>query len=215
MFVMLRRQAFQFRLEPKVKDRKLFAQFAGSCRLVWNKALALQKELLEQGEKVLSYSKLATELVKWKGEEATVFLGQVHSQPLQQTLKNLDRALREAFDKKNPKQFPQFKKKGKRDSFRYPQGFKLDQPNSRIYLPKIGWVRYRNSQVVLGTPKNVTVSRRGDHWFVSIQTEQEIETPKSQATSIVGGDMGIARFLTLSNGEYFEPKTAFVHSNGS
>ena len=62
----------------------------------------------------------------------------VHSQALQQTLKPLDRALMEAFDKKNPKLFPQFKKKGLTDWFRYPQGYKLEQRNSRIYLPKIG-----------------------------------------------------------------------------
>ena len=45
---MIVRQAFKFRLEPKVKDRQLMAQLAGCCRLVWNKALALQKERLEK-----------------------------------------------------------------------------------------------------------------------------------------------------------------------
>jgi putative transposase len=70
-------------------------------------------------------------------------------------------------------------------------------------------VRYRNSQPIVGTPKNVTVSKRGDHWYVSIQTEVEIEQPRHKATSIVGGDLGIARFLTLSTGEYFEPLNSF------
>jgi putative transposase len=42
-------------------------------------------------------------------------------------MKFLDKALREAFDKKNPQRFPRFKKKGQGiDSFRYPQGFKLE-----------------------------------------------------------------------------------------
>ena len=37
--------------------------------------------------------------------------------------------------------FPVFKRKGRSsDSFRYPQGFKLDERNSRVFLPKIGWV---------------------------------------------------------------------------
>ena len=206
---MILRQAFKFRLEPKSRERKLFAQFAGCCRLVWNKALAVQKELLKEGNKLLSFSDLCKLLIEWKHTEETIFLGGVHSQPLQQTVKNLDRAIKEAFNKTNPKQFPRFKKKGQRDSFRYPQGFKIDEPNTRVYLPKIGWVRYRNSQPIIGTPKNVTVSKRGDHWYVSIQTEREVETPQPTETSIVGGDLGITRFLTLSTGEYFEPLNSF------
>ncbi len=122
---------------------------------------------------------------------------------------NLDRALKEALSKTNPKRFPRFKKKGQRDSIRYPQGFKVDQTNSRVYLPKIGWVRYRQSQELVGQPKNITLSKRGQHWYVSIQTELEVEQPKPTATSIVGGDLGIARFLTLSTGEYFSPLNSF------
>ena len=86
---------------------------------------------------------------------------QVHSQALQQSLKNLSQALKEAFDKTNPKQFPKFKKKGDKDSFRYPQGFKVDNENGRMFLPKIGWVRYHKSQDVMGEAKNVTVSKQG------------------------------------------------------
>ena len=203
------RQAFKFRLEPTVADRILFAQFAGSCRLIWNKALALQKERLDNKESCLSYNQVAGILVGWKKESAFSFLNKCHSQPLQQKLKDLDKALREAFDKKNPKGFPQFKKKGQRDSFRYPQGFKLDEQNSRIFLPKIGWVRYRRSRHIVGKPKNVTVSRRGDHWFLSIQTEREVEQPIHPSSSVIGGDLGIARFLTLSTGEFFLPLNSF------
>jgi hypothetical protein len=39
----------------------------------------------------------------------------------------------------------------KSDSFRFPQGFYLDQANSRIFLPKLGWLRYRKSRALLGT----------------------------------------------------------------
>jgi putative transposase len=42
-------------------------------------------------------------------------------------------------------------------------------------LPKLGWVRYRYSREVLGTPSNVTVSNRNGKWFVSIQAKGEME----------------------------------------
>ena len=85
--------------------------FAGSCRFVWNKALAVQKERLAEEQSCMSYPKMAAELVNWKQQENTAFLKDVHSQILQQKLMDLNQALQEAFDKTNPKQFPRFKKK--------------------------------------------------------------------------------------------------------
>jgi putative transposase len=75
-----------------------------------------------------------------------------------------------------------YRKKGQSDSFRYPdpKQIRLDQTNRRIFLPKLGWVRYRHSRDVLGAVKNVTVSRgdrpvtRTGRWYVSIQTAREL-----------------------------------------
>lgn len=149
----------------------------------------------------------------WKKNEDTSFLQTAPSQTLQQTLKFLDRALKDAFDKKQPdKKFPVWKKKFKcQDSFRYPQGFKIK--GSRVFLPKIGWVRFLQSRQIQGNPRNVTISRRGKHWFVSIQTEQDIPVPERPVSNpfddVVGIDMGVARFLTASDGSYIEPLNSF------
>ena len=122
-------------------------------------------------------------------------------------LKDLERAYKNFFAKRAA--FPRFKKKGQSDSFRYPQGVKLDQGNSRLFLPKLGWVRYRNSRDVLGTVKNVTVSHKAGRWFASIQTEREVAPPVPQATAAVGIDLGITRFATLSDGTYYAPLNRF------
>lgn len=58
-------------------------------------------------------------------------------------------------------------------------------------------MRYRNSREALGTVKNVTVSFSQGKWFVSIQTEREVETPVHPSTGILGIDMGIRRFATF------------------
>jgi len=184
------------------------AQTAGCCRLVWNKALALQKELLEQGGSCLSYYKLAPLLVEWKKEDGLFFLNKVHSQPLQQTLMDLDRAVKDAFSKESAKKFPRFKKKGtSTDSFRYPQGFKFD--GNKVFLPKIGWVKFFKSREIIGTPKNITVSKRGGKWFFSVQVEQEITTPVHPSGSAIGIDVGIARFATFSDGDFIKPRNSF------
>ena len=119
-------------------------RFAGCCRFLWNKALALEKETYETDGKRLGYYALAGKLKEWKKRDDTSFLAEAHSQILQQALKDLDKAYKNFFAKRA--NFPRFKKKGVHDSFRYPQGFKVDEGNSRIWFPKIGWVRYRNSR---------------------------------------------------------------------
>ncbi|MDX5553419.1 transposase, partial [Escherichia coli] len=95
-------------------------------------------------------------LVEWKNATETQWLKDSPSQPLQQSLKDLERAYKNFFQ--NRAAFPRFKKRGQNDVFRYPQGVKLDQENSRIFLPKLGWMRYRNSRQVTGVVKNVTLS---------------------------------------------------------
>lgn len=205
---MIKRMAFRFQLKTNPGLERQLSRAAGCSRLVWNKGLALQKERLEAGLSCLSYAKLAALLVGWKQEEETAFLSEVHSQPLQQSLMQLDRALQDAFDKTSPKQFPRFKKRGKQDSFRYPQGVKLEEADSRIYLPKIGWVRYRKSRAVTGVVRNATVSRHGGKWYVSVQTEEKAAPQHSSRTS-VGIDLGVVKLATLSDGTVYWPLNSF------
>ena len=205
---MKRLQAYKYELQPNGEQLRDMRRFAGACRFVFNKALAWQNEQYAADKTVkFSYTTLANLLPLWKQDPAIQWLKESPSQPLQQTLKDLERAYKNFFAQRAD--FPRFKKKGQSDSFRYPQGCKLDQPNSRIFLPKLGWMRYRNSRNVLGAVKNVTVSQSGGRWFVSIQTECEVETPIHLSTAIVGIDMGIARLATLSDGSYFAPLNSF------
>ncbi|HAL1758264.1 TPA: IS200/IS605 family element transposase accessory protein TnpB, partial [Escherichia coli] len=145
--------------------------------------------------------------VEWKNATETQWLKDSPSQPLQQSLKDLERAYKNFFQKRAA--FPRFKKRGQNDAFRYPQGVKLDQENSRIFLPKLGWMRYRNSRQVTGVVKNVTVSQSCGKWYISIQTESEVSTPVHPSASMVGLDAGVAKLATLSDGTVFEPVNSF------
>ena len=158
-------QSFQYELRPNGQQAGQMRRFAGACRFVFNKALALQQERRSAGEKKLSYPQLCQTLTEWKKQPELAWLNDAPSQSLQQALKNLERAYTNFFEKRAA--FPRFKKKGQSESFRYPQGFQLDQANGRIFLPKLGWMRLRLSRPVLGTVKNVTISLRAGKWFVS------------------------------------------------
>lgn len=204
--MMQRLQAFKYELVPTGEQQRNMRRFAGSCRFVFNQALALQKVRHEQGEKKLGYAGLCKYLTDWKSQPEIAWLADAPSQALQQSLKDLERAYQNFFDKRA--EFPRFKKRGQHDSFRFPQGCKLDQANNRLFLPKLGWLRYRNSRATLGAVKNVTVSQSGGKWYVSIQTEREVEQPLPQGGA-VGIDMGIARFATLSDGTFHAPLNSF------
>jgi putative transposase len=205
---MKRLQAFKFELQPNGPQQRDMRRFSGACRFVFNKMLALQNANHEAGNPFIGYAEMTTHLPMWKREVGQEWLKEAPSQALQQALKDLERAYKNFFAKRAG--FPRFKKKGRSDSFRYPDAkqIKLDQPNNRLLLPKLGWLRYRNSREVLGVVKNVTVSHSCGKWFVSIQTEREVETPLPQGNA-VGIDMGITRFATLSDGRFIAPLNTF------
>lgn len=212
---MKRLQAFKYECRPNGQQKRQMRRFAGSCRFVFNKALALQKDRYEQGEKKLSYAGLCKQLTQWRNTPETVWLADAPVHSLQQSLKDLERAYANFFAQRAS--FPRFKKKGVSDRFRYPdpKQIRLDQANSRLFLPKLGWVRYRNSREVLGTVKNVTVSQSGGKWFVSIQTEREVEVPTPKGDAI-GIDMGVARFAAFDrplpafeDKDHLKPRNSF------
>ena len=206
---MKRLQAYKYELKPNGQQLRDMRRFSGSCRFVFNKALALQKTHHEAGNKFIGYVAMAKLLTAWRNSTDTAWLSQAPVHPLQHALKDLERAYKNFFAKRAD--YPRFKKKGMGDSFRYPDSkqFKIDAGNSRVFLPKLGWIRYRNSRDILGTPKNITVSSNGSKWFVSIQTEREGAEPVHPSASIIGIDVGITRFATLSDGSFIEPLNTF------
>ena len=183
---MKRLQAYKYELMPTGDQQRDMRRFSGSCRFVFNKTLALQKERYERGEKKLGYVGLCKLLTEWRNGTETPWLKDAPVHPLQQTLKDLERAYANFFAKRAD--YPRYKKKGRHDSFRYPdpKQIKLDQGNSRIFLPKLGWLRYRNSRQALGEVKQVTVSanveiggQRPYYFLPSCGPEKPVQLPIS------------------------------------
>jgi len=70
-------------------------------------------------------------------------------------------------------------------------------------------MRLRLSRPVLGEVRNATVSQSGGKWFVSIQTQREVEVLAPVATAAVGVDVGVTRFATMSDGSFLAPLASF------
>jgi putative transposase len=163
---------------------------------------------LENRQGILWYNELAFWLTLWKRSEEYGFLSQCPSQVLQQKLMDLDRAFRDAFDRGQPlKRLPVFKRKGRDDSIRFPQGFRFE--NRRVFLPRIGWVGFFKSRDIVGKIKNVTISTRAGRWYMSVQVEQEVEISPHPSTSEIGIDAGIMCFAAFSDGTMVEGVHSF------
>ena len=145
---MRRLQAFKYELMPDSEQMRDMRCFADACRFVYNKALAMQKDNHVAGSKFIGYVAMAKCLTGWRQGSDTPWLKNAPCHPLQHALKDLERACKNFSAKRAD--FPRFKRKGSGGAFRYPdpKQIKLDQRNSRIFLPKLGWVRYRNSRDV-------------------------------------------------------------------
>jgi putative transposase len=189
----------------------LLRQFLGCSRFVWNAILAENQFRHAAGDPLkIGRASFCERLVVLK--EKHVFLREAHSQPLQQTLNDLVKAYERAFDPKLAAEPPVFKKKQNAQGIRFPQGFRLS--GRAVFLPKIGWIPIRASKrtmkrKIAGEIKNVTVRLEAGLWYVSFQTEREVETPvHAHPESRVGGDVGVAKFLALSDGTDFEGANA-------
>jgi putative transposase len=205
---MQRFQSYKFKLKATAAQELQMRRIAGCCRFVVNRVLALQSKRREDGRSPLSGGELILLLEEWRRHPDSIWLADAPLSIQRQALKNLAMAFgRHAAGLAD---FPRFKKRGRSDSYRCSvlKEIKLDQENSRILLPRIGWVRYRKSRVIPGGIRNVTVSASGGEWFVSILTQQDVARPVAQGPAI-GIDMGITRFATLSDGRFYTPLNSF------
>ncbi len=210
MNTMVIQKTFSFRLDPSKNQCIQFAQYAGSARYIFNYGLSSIKKALEEKNKIPTYTDIANKLPRLKKATETAWLKTIHSQVLQQSLKDLDSGMKSFYRRLKAKQtpgFPRFKCKGIKDSFRFPQYIKCE--NSKVYLPKIGWVKYRNSRPLEGMIKQATVKRHGIHWNIHIVCEiaQEISEKAIDSAKIVGIDVGLLNFAYLSNGIVIENPT--------
>lgn len=146
----LQPKAFKYRLNPNKEQGIRFAQYAGCARYVFNHALADYLQARENESKLPTYTDAANKLPFMKACEDTKWLKDVHSQVLQQSVMDLYKGIAKFFNERNKNPdigFPRFKRKGKKESFKYPQSIIVR--DNKVYLPKIGWVRFKNSLYIL------------------------------------------------------------------
>jgi len=130
----------------------------------------------------------------------------IDSTVLQQNVKRLDTAYKNFFEGRG---FPKFKNRSNFTSFTFVMGIKVK--GNKIYLPKLGWMRFYNSRSIPDgfIIKACAVRKRQNGWYVSIRIEDK-SVPDYMAKSlkdvvkVIGCDLGITKLVHLSDGYQIE-----------
>jgi putative transposase len=192
---------YRFRLEPTPDQEEKLRQFAGARRFIWNWALQQRREYHRQTGKSLPAKELSARLTALKDQPETAWLRELDSQLLQQVLADLQRAYTNFFERRA--KYPRFKSR-KRDParFRIPQRVRV--VGKTVQVPKIGRVRLRLSQPVVGTTKSATFKQDATgHWHLSVIAERETPTvmvPLPDPAQTVGLDLGLGDVVVPSQG---------------
>jgi putative transposase len=190
-----------FRLYPTKSQISALNQDIGNQRFIWNHFLRLSMDRYELEKKFYFYNEAAGMLISLKAEHEFLKLGD--SQCLQQTLRQLDVALKSSFKStKNKKGFPKFKQRDNTGSICYPQ--RVWFADGKLRCPKVGLVKIKSG----GQPfpenfNSVTITRSASGKFYAsfvvpfvIPTQVQI----NDNSSAVGIDLNSKYLMVLSNG---------------
>jgi putative transposase len=197
------RKAYRFRMRPTEEQFQALNRVAGCRRFVWNWALGRRQEYYKATGKTLPMSVLSAELTELKRQPGMEWLGEADSQALQQALADLYQAYENYFNPKTKARFPRFKsRKRDRARFRIPQRVKV--VDGMVIVPKIGKVLIYQSQPVDLPTKSATFKRDAKgHWFVTLIADFEmpdVAIPQPDPKKVVGIDLGLIDYVTLSHG---------------
>ena len=130
----------------------------------------------------------------------------IDSTVLQQNVKRLDIAYKNFFEGRG---FPKFKNRSNFTSFTYQMGVKV--LGNKIYLPKLGWMRFYNSRPIPNgfKIKAATMRKRQDGWYVSIRIEDKtvpdyVAKTLTEVNKIIGCDLGITKLVHFSDNYQIE-----------
>lgn len=189
---------YKFRIYPNKEQEVVLNKTIGCCRYIYNWGLNLVSEAYKKDKTNIGYSKTSAMMTLLKKEPELIWLNDVSSVALQQSLRNLERA-RSRFFKKIAK-YPKFKSKRNDRSFRLVgEGFRIKRGLfyiNKIESPiKVAWSREFPSKPsscsILKTPSG--------QWFVNFICKID-SLPLPKASNRIGIDLGIETFATLSDG---------------
>ena len=193
----------RFRLDPTPAQDVLLSTHCGQARFLWNLCLE-QWRLWQPGKRAPGYAELNRQLTELRAAEPWLASGSVTAQ--QQVLRDLDQAKRNFFGGTHRR--PTWRKKDRDEGFRtvavLPEHVRrLNRRWSAVFVPKVGWVRFRCTRVVPDSVKSYRVTwDASGRWHIAFaHIPAAIAGPGTG--EVVGLDRGVAVSVMSSEGEAF------------
>lgn len=217
------RRAYKFRLSPTSGQAARLQACLDDHRHLYNAALQERRDAYRMRRVSINYGGQSGQLKDVRafdpgGQGRWSFSSQ------QATLRRLNKSFQAFFAraKKGQARFPRFKGYGWFDTVEWPKngdGCKWDsQPHdrhTRVYLQGIGHIKVRAHRLVEGRIKTLSIKREGigrnTKWFVVVSCDDVPAQPLPLTGAVVGVDVGIASFLTTSDGEHV-PNPRFLRT---
>ncbi len=195
-------RAYRYRFYPTEEQEQLLRRTLGCVRLVYNKALHTRTQAWYERQERVDYKQTSGMLTQWKKQEDLQFLNEVSSVPLQQGLRNLQKAFTNFWAGRAS--YPNFKKKRNGGSAEFTRAaFKWK--DGQLWLAKCFEplpIRWSRTLPAGCEPSTVTVRLEASgRWFVSLLLCDHTIKSLPRINKAVGIDAGITSLITTSDGE--------------
>ncbi|PBC93989.1 putative transposase [Streptomyces sp. Ag82_O1-15] len=205
-------RAYKFLMRPTVRQTQALGEMLRDHCALYNGALQERRDAYRHASKTsVKYGQQSAQLKDIRGFDPER-QGRWSFSSQQATLRRLDKAFAAFFRRVTSGEtpgYPRFRGVSWFDTVEFPKdgdGVRWNStphgPITRVRFQSVGHVRVNQHRPVVGKVKTVSVKREGRQWFVVLTAEQTQPEQLPATGSVVGIDLGLAHFLTDSNGEH-------------
>lgn len=204
-------RAYKFLLRPTAHQRAALEACLEDTRQLYNAALEERREAWRMQKASVTFHTQDAQLKEIRAADPKG-VGRWAFVCERAAIRRLDRAFQAFYRRCKAGEkpgYPRFRGRGRFDSLEWQAekgGAKWDSvPHptaTRVYLLGIGHVRVHQHRPVKGRVKTITAKREGSRWYVILTCDGVAAEPLEPTGAVIGIDLGVASFLTTSDGEH-------------
>ena len=204
------RRSYKFLLRPTAGQLALLIALLEDLRQLYNAALEERREAWRMRKVSVSFYSQDAQLKEIRAADPERY-GRWAFTCERAVIRRLDCAFQAFYRRCKAGErpgYPRFKGRGRFDSLEWPEGNgarwdSVPHPTvTRVYLKGVGHVRVHQHRAIAGRIKAITVKREGLRWYIILSCDDVPTEPLEPTGAVVGIDLGIASFLTTSDGKH-------------
>lgn len=198
-------RTFRYPLQPTVAQGSILFRWLNLCCTLYNAALEQRRDVWKRFRRNLSLYDQQADLTDLRqGTDYAELPIEVCRSPLRRASRAYLRATK-ALSRKERASPPRFKAASRYRSFDIPAGVRTVWVDAdRVYIPRLGLVRFRRYRDLKGRLKEVRIFERLGRWWIDMVCDVGLAPALRPPARTVGIDVGLEAYGTLSTGERIE-----------